>query len=210
MQGLIDLMGGKEKFIEKMDSVFTTAPTYDYSYYGIPIHEITEMLIMNMGQCAHGNQPIQHMPYLYCYAGVPWKTQYHVREIMDKLYTDAPDGLCGDEDNGQTSAWYVFSALGMYPVASSSNQYVLGSPLFKKCTLNLENGNTFIIDARSNSEENYYISKAKLNHKEYTRNFLEHGDIMKGGIFELIMSNLPNKKRGVNSDDFPYSMSKMN
>ena len=206
VQGLIDLMGGKAKFIEKMDSVFVAPPTFDYSYYKKQIHEITEMLIMNMGQYAHGNQPIQHMPYLYNYAGEPWKTQYHVREIMNKLYTPAPDGLCGDEDNGQTSAWYVFSAMGMYSVAPGTNQYVLGAPLFKKITLKLENDKTFVINAKNNSAENLYVQKAKLNGKTYTKNYLNHIDITNGGIFDLKMSSEPNKNKGVNSSDFPYSM----
>ena len=207
VQGLINLMGGKERFISKMDSVFVAAPSFDYSYYGAQIHEITEMLVMNMGQYAHGNQPIQHMPYMYNYAGEPWKTQYHVREIMNKLYTPAPDGLCGDEDNGQTSAWYVFSAMGMYPVAPGTNQYVLGAPLFKKITLNLENGKSFVIQAPNNSLENKYVAKAKLNNFEYTKNFLNHEDIMKGGVFELDMSAEPNKQKGIKMEDFPYSMS---
>jgi predicted alpha-1,2-mannosidase len=207
VQGLIDLMGGKTKFIEKMDSVFVAPPTFDYSYYKKQIHEITEMLIMNMGQYAHGNQPIQHMPYLYNYAGEPWKTQFHVREIMNKLYTPAPDGLCGDEDNGQTSAWYVFSAMGMYSVAPGTNQYVLGAPLFKKSTLKLENGNTFVINAGNNSAENRYVQKAKLNGKTHTKNYLNHSDITNGGTFNLTMSSKPNKSKGVNASDFPYSMS---
>ena len=206
VQGLIDLMGGKNKFIEKMDSVFVAPPTFDYSYYKKQIHEITEMLIMNMGQYAHGNQPIQHMPYLYNYAGEPWKTQYHVREIMNKLYTPAPDGLCGDEDNGQTSAWYVFSAMGMYSVAPGTNQYVLGAPLFKKSTLKLENGKTFVINAGNNSAENLYVQKAKLNGKTHTKTYLNHSDITNGGTFNLTMSSEPNKSKGVNASDFPYSM----
>ena len=207
VEGLIDLMGGKAKFIEKMDSVFVAPPTFDYSYYKKQIHEITEMLIMNMGQYAHGNQPIQHMPYLYNYAGEPWKTQYHVREIMNKLYTPAPDGLCGDEDNGQTSAWYVFSAMGMYSVAPGTNQYVLGAPLFKKITLKLENSKTFVINAPNNSAENLYVQKAKLNGKTYTKNYLNHTDITNGGIFDLKMSSEPNKQKGITVNDFPYSMS---
>lgn len=206
VQGLIDLMGGKTKFIEKMDSVFVAPPTFDYSYYKKQIHEITEMLIMNMGQYAHGNQPIQHMPYLYNYAGEPWKTQYHVREIMNKLYSPAPDGLCGDEDNGQTSAWYVFSAMGMYSVAPGTNQYVLGAPLFKKMTLKLENGKTFVINAGNNSVENRYVQKAKLNGKTHTKTYLNHSDITNGGTFNLRMSSEPNKSKGVNASDFPYSM----
>ena len=128
----LDLMGGKENFVAKLDSVFEVPPVFDYSYYGEVIHEIREMQIMNMGNYAHGNQPIQHMIYLYNYAGQPWKTQYRVREVLDKLYNYTPDGYCGDEDNGQTSAWYVFSALGFYPVTPGTDEYVFGSPLFSK------------------------------------------------------------------------------
>ncbi|MGE0089655.1 MAG: GH92 family glycosyl hydrolase [Bacteroidales bacterium] len=207
IQGLINLMGGNESFVNKLDSVLTAAPTFDYSYYRVQIHEITEMLIMNMGQYAHGNQPIQHMPYLYNYAGQPWKTQALVREIMNKLYLPTPDGLCGDEDNGQTSAWYVFSAMGFYPVCPGSNQYVIGSPLFNKITLNLENGKTFIINAPSNNSENNYIEDTKLNGKVFTKNYLNHQEISNGGIIEFKMSDKPNKNKGTNASDFPYSLS---
>ena len=206
IQGLIDLMGGRDKFINKMDSVFTVAPSFDYSYYGIQIHEITEMLIMNMGQYAHGNQPIQHMPYLYNFAAEPWKTQKLVREIMDKLYTNAPDGLCGDEDNGQTSAWYVFSAMGFYPVCPGSGQYVIGSPLFRKCTLNLENGKSFEIDNPGNCAQKVYIGSMHLNGLDYTKNYLNHSDLLKGGKLEIKMSSLPNKLRGTMTEDLPFSL----
>lgn len=208
IQGLINLMGSKQKFVEKLDSVFLTSPTSDYSYYGFQIHEITEMKIINMGQYAHGNQPIQHMPYLYNYAAQPWKSQYHIRDIMDNLYSSEADGLCGDEDNGQTSAWYVFSALGMYPVTPGSMQYVLGSPLFKKVILSLENGNTFIIHAPNNSASHVYIDKCRLNRKEYSKNYLEHSDIMKGGRIEFVMSAKANKNRGIKKEDAPFSVSR--
>lgn len=207
VEGLKNLMGGNEAFTAKLDSVFTAAPTFDYSYYGVQIHEITEMLIANMGQYAHGNQPIQHMPYLYCYGAQPWKTQWHVREIMDKLYTPNPDGLCGDEDNGQTSAWYVFSAMGMYPVAPGTDEYVLGSPLFKKVTLKLENGKIFTIAAPNNTAETRYIEEATLNGKEYSKNFLKYNTVMEGGNLNFKMSAEPNTKRGTAKEDAPYSMS---
>ena len=131
-QGLIDLMGGKEQFVVMLDSVFSVPPVFDESYYGQVIHEIREMTVMNMGNYAHGNQPIQHMIYLYNYAGQPWKAQYWLREVMNRMYSATPDGYCGDEDNGQTSAWYVFTALGFYPVCPGTDEYVLGAPLFKK------------------------------------------------------------------------------
>src|SRR5690606_17153368 len=197
VEGLMTLMGGEKVFVDMLDSVFSMPPVFDESYYGIVIHEIREMQVMGMGQYAHGNQPIQHMTYLYNYAGEPWKTQYHVRNVMDKLYTPEPDGYCGDEDNGQTSAWYVFSAMGSYPVTPGSDQYVLGSPLFDKITLSLENGNTFNIEAHDNRPGNYYISDASLNGARYDKNWISHADIMKGGKLSFQMSAKPNPKRGV-------------
>ncbi|RYZ15481.1 MAG: glycoside hydrolase family 92 protein, partial [Sphingobacteriales bacterium] len=135
--GLRDLMGGNAAFIGMLDSVFSQPPHFDESGYGGVIHEIREMQIANMGQYAHGNQPIQHMIYLYNYGGQPWKAQYWVRESLNRLYKATPDGYCGDEDNGQTSAWYVFSAMGFYPVTPGTNQYVMGAPLFKKLKFKL-------------------------------------------------------------------------
>ena len=207
INGLINLMGGKKDFVQMLDSVFKLPPTFDESYYGGVIHEIREMQIANMGQYAHGNQPIQHMIYLYNYAGEPWKTQYWVRETMNRMYKPTPDGYCGDEDNGQTSAWYVFSALGFYPVCPATDQYVLGAPLFKKITLNLANGKKFIINAPANNAANKYIQQVQLNGKPYGKNWLSHFTILKGGILEIGMGAKPNKKRGINEADFPYSFS---
>ena len=204
-QGLIDLMGGDEVFVEMLDSVFTVPPHFDESYYGSVIHEIREMTVMNMGNYAHGNQPVQHMIYLYNYAGAPWKAQYWVREVMNRFYTPTPDGYCGDEDNGQTSAWYIFSALGFYPVCPASDEYVMGAPLFKKATIHLENGKTFEINAPENSDENIYIDNLKLNKKNYTRNYITHSEIMRGGKMDVTMSAKPNQKRGTATVDRPYS-----
>jgi predicted alpha-1,2-mannosidase len=206
-QGLINLMGGREKFINKLDSVFITPPTFDCSYYKRQIHEITEMVIVGMGQYAHGNEPVQHGIYLFNYAGEPWKAQKYVRETMDLLYNPYPDGLCGDEDNGQTSAWYVLSAMGFYSVCPGAGQYVFGSPLFNKISLHLENGKTFVINSLNNSRENVYIKSAKLNGKNYTKNFIAHDDIMNGGLLDFKMDKIPNLKRGINKEDFPYSYS---
>lgn len=206
-QGLIDLMGGKREFIHMLDSVFVMPPIFDDSYYGGVIHEIREMQIMNMGQYAHGNQPIQHMIYLYNYAGEPWKAQYWVREVMEKLYTPNPDGYCGDEDNGQTSAWYVFSAMGFYPVCPGSNEYVIGSPLFKKITVKLENGNAIEINAPENSPGKRYIRSISLNGKEYSKNYFKHHDLMNGAKINIKMSETPHKSRGINKENFPYSFS---
>ena len=208
-QGLIDLMGGKKMFITMLDSVFAVPPVFDDSYYGQVIHEIREMTVMNMGNYAHGNQPIQHMIYLYNYAGQPWKAQYWLRQVMDRMYTPGPDGYCGDEDNGQTSAWYVFSALGFYPVCPGTDEYVIGAPLFKKATLHFENGNNLVIDAQNNSKENLYIESLRVNGQESTRNYLKHADLLQGGTIEFKMGSHPNLNRGINDDDAPYSFSSL-
>ena len=208
-QGLIDLMGGKDMFITMLDSVFSVPPVFDESYYGQVIHEILEMTILNMGNYAHGNQPIQHMIYLYNYAGQPWKAQYWLRQVMDRMYTPGPDGYCGDEDNGQTSAWYVFSALGFYPVCPGTDEYVVGAPLFKKATLHLENGNSLIIRATDNNKKNMYIQTMNLNGTEYKKNYLRHEDLLKGGNINFQMGSQPNLNRGTEEESFPYSFSKV-
>jgi predicted alpha-1,2-mannosidase len=205
--GLSDMMGGRKDFVQMLDSVFVMPPTYDESYYGEVIHEIREMQIMNMGQYAHGNQPIQHMLYLYDYAGEPWKTQYWVRQVMNKLYSAQPDGYCGDEDNGQTSAWYVFSAMGFYSVCPGTQQYALGAPLFQKMTLTVDGGRKFIISAPANSGENIYVAGARLNGQVYDRNWIGHFDIRKGGRLDLVMVSQPDKRRGVAPSAYPYSLS---
>ncbi len=207
VQGLIGLMGGKQEFVKMLDSVFIVPPVFDASYYGFVIHEIREMQIMNMGNYAHGNQPIQHMIYLYNYAGEPWKTQYWTREVMKRLYTPAPDGYCGDEDNGQTSAWYVFSAMGFYPVCPGTDQYVLGSPLFQKVTLKLENGKTVTINAPDNSAESRYIQSLSLNGQLYGKNWISHKTLMNGGTLHFRMTATPNKQRGVTAGAYPFSFS---
>ena len=206
-QGLMNLMGGREVFVQMLDSVFAVPPIFDDSYYGQVIHEIREMQVMNMGNYAHGNQPIQHMIYLYNYAGEPWKAQYWLRQVMDRMYTPAPDGYCGDEDNGQTSAWYVFSSLGFYPVCPGTPQYIIGAPLFKKATLQFENGKTLVINAPQNNAENFYIQSMKLNGETYTKNYLDFNELMKGGVWDVEMSNEPNKTRGTQASDLPYSFS---
>ncbi len=207
VQGLIDLMGGDEAFIKQLDNVFEMPPDFDDSYYGKTIHEIREMQIVNMGNYAHGNQPIQHMIYLYNYAGAPYKTQEKIREVLVNLYAATPDGYCGDEDNGQTSAWYVFSALGFYPVTPGVDQYVIGSPLFKKAKLTLENGNEFTIVADKNSKKNQYIESTYLNGEKYSNNFIQFDDIQMGGEFIFELNENPNKNWGSLPENVPYSMS---
>lgn len=207
-QGLINLMGGKQTFVQMLDSVFNVPPLFDDSYYGGVIHEIREMQIMNMGNYAHGNQPIQHMIYMYNYAAQPWKAQYWIREVMDKLYTPQADGYCGDEDNGQTSAWYVFSAMGFYPVCPGANQYVIGTPYFDKMTLHLENGKTMTITAQNCSQENKYIQSLSINGTPSTKNFFTHEQLTQGGNIQYVMGSTPNKQRGINDSDAPYSFTK--
>lgn len=207
-QGLINLMGGKQTFVQMLDSVFNVPPLFDDSYYGGVIHEIREMQIMNMGNYAHGNQPIQHMIYMYNYAGEPWKAQYWIREVMDKLYTAQADGYCGDEDNGQTSAWYVFSAMGFYPVCPGANQYVIGTPYFDKMTLHLENGKTMTITAQNCNQDNKYIQSLSINGTPSTKNFFTHDQLMQGGNIQYVMGSTPNKQRGISDSDAPYSFTK--
>lgn len=207
-QGLINLMGGKQTFVQMLDSVFNVPPLFDDSYYGGVIHEIREMQIMNMGNYAHGNQPIQHMIYMYNYAGEPWKAQYWIREVMDKLYTAQADGYCGDEDNGQTSAWYVFSAMGFYPVCPGANQYVIGTPYFDKMTLHLENGKTMTITAQNCNQDNKYILSLSINGTPSTKNFFTHEQLMQGGNIQYVMGSTPNKQRGISDSDAPYSFTK--
>ena len=206
-QGLIDLMGGDNEYVSMLDSIFTIPPLFDDSYYGRPIHEIREMQVMNMGNYAHGNQPIQHMLYMYDWAGQPWKAQQHVREVMDKFYNSNFDGYCGDEDNGQTSAWYVFSALGFYPVCPASDEYAIGTPLFKKMKVSLPGGKVISLEASENSKDNFYIGGIKLNGKNWTRNYFKHSDLTNGAKIVYSMSAEPVTTRGTATEDKPYSFS---
>lgn len=203
-QGLINLMGGKERFNEMLDSVFLLPPVFDNSYYGFTIHEIREMQVMNMGNYAHGNQPIQHAIYLYGYSGQPWKSQYWIRQVMDRLYTPTPDGYCGDEDNGQTSAWYVFSAMGFYPVCPGTGQYVLGTPYFKSMKLHLENGKQVNILSEG---KGCYVDAMSIDGKEYGHNYLEIEQLRKGANIVYCLSESPNQVRGTQKEDAPYSFS---
>ena len=207
-QGLIDLMGGDEPFSEMMDSVFNIPPVFDDSYYGFPIHEIREMQVMNMGNYAHGNQPIQHFIYLYDWCGQPWKAQARIREVMDKFYTAAPDGYCGDEDNGQTSAWYVFSAMGFYPVCPASGEFAVGTPLFKHVKVNMPSGKSFIVNAPENSNDNFYIGSMKVNGREQDRTFLTYDELAAGASVDFAMTPVPDKSRATSAGARPYSFSR--
>jgi len=207
-QGLINLMGGNENFTAKLDSVFSLPNKVNVGAYGQTIHEMTEMVNANMGQYAHGNQPIQHMIYLYNYAGQPWKAQKWSREVMNRLYNATENGYPGDEDQGQMSSWYVLSALGIYSVCPGTDEYAIGSPVFKKATITLENKNKFTVEAVNNSKENVYIQSATLNGKPYSKNFIKHADIMNGGVLRFEMGSQPQTSRGLAVDDKPFSLTK--
>lgn len=206
-KGLVELLGGDDAFVAKLDSVFTEPNRVNVGSYGGMIHEMTEMVMANMGQYAHGNQPIQHMVYLYNYANQPWKAQYHARNVMYKLYNSTENGYPGDEDQGQTSSWYVLSALGFYSVCPGTDQYVLGSPMFNKITIALEDGKEFIIEADGNSEKNVYIQHAALNGENYTKNYITYHDLVAGGKLSLKMGNQPDTNRGLAEEDKPFSVS---
>lgn len=207
VQGLIDLFGSRERFTEKMDSVFTVSDTVITGTYGGMIHEMTEMQLAGMGQYAHGNQPIQHMPYLYCYAGQPWKTQYLVRKIMDRLYDSSEKGFPGDEDQGGMSSWYVLSAIGLYAVCPGTDEYVIGSPLFGRMTITMENGRKFTIVAENNSAGNVYIQSATLNGLPLDRNYIRYSEIVSGGELHLVMGPEPQTHRGTSPYAAPFSLS---
>lgn len=209
VDGLIDEMGGEETFVEMLDSVFVVPPIYDDSYYNFRIHEITEMQVANMGNYAHGNQPAQHMLYLYDWAGQPWKAQKWIDKVRKELYRATPDGYCGDEDNGQTSAWYVFSSLGFYPVCPGVDQYALGTPLFGNAVIHLENGNDITITAE-NAGSGPYVQDMKINGKTWSHNYVRFDDLMNGADIEVTLGAEPNLKRGTAEEDKPYSYSTEN
>jgi predicted alpha-1,2-mannosidase len=208
IEGLSRLLGGHAPMAAKLDALFAAPNTVKVGTYGTMIHEMTEMVNANMGQYAHGNQPIQHMIYLYNYVGEPWKTQRWVRTIMDRLYGSGPDAYCGDEDNGQTSAWYVMSALGFYPVCPGVPQYAVGSPLFAKATLRMPEGKALVIEASGNDANHPYLGAAALNGKGFSRNWLGHDDLRKGGNIRLQMNDKPNTTRGTRPEDAPFSMTR--
>lgn len=204
---MMKLMGGRKLFVSMLDSVFKMPPVFDESAYGVVIHEIREMQIMNFGQYAHGNQPIQHMIYLYNWAGEPWKTQYWTRQVMSRLYHPTPDGYCGDEDNGQTSAWYLFSALGFYPVCPVTGEYAIGSPLFRKVSIMMENGEKLKLSAPNNKDENIFVNEITLHNQTYEKNYFHHKLLQQGGRIQFNMSAKPNINRGIRQIEYPFSYS---
>ena len=201
VNGLIRNMGGEKSFIAKLDSLFTMhlpeeffAQTEDVTKEGL------------LGGYVQGNEPSHHIPFLYAWTSNPWKTQYWQREIMNKMYRNNIDGLCGNDDCGQMSAWYIFSALGFYPVCPGTDQYVLGAPYLPYIKLNLENGKTFEVKAPKVSDKNRYVKSVKWNGKPYDKGFITQQDIMNGGVLEFEMSPKPNKKRLFTGDNQPYSL----
>ncbi|MBX2843240.1 MAG: GH92 family glycosyl hydrolase [Flammeovirgaceae bacterium] len=198
--GLIELLGGNEAFSQRLDDFFQMTPTITLpKYVGV---------VGTIGQYVHGNQPSHHVAYLYNYALQPWKTQEMTRKVMDQLYRTGPGGLCGNEDMGSLSSWYVLSAMGIYPVTPGSTQYAIGSPIFDNVRLELSEGKTFQISTKKNSTENKYIQSVRLNGKPVNRAWLDHQEIMDGGTIEFTMGSKPNKKWGTNVDAIPFSMSK--
>jgi predicted alpha-1,2-mannosidase len=195
--GLVKLMGGEQACADKLDAVFAAAPTPRAGTYGKPIHEMTEMAAIGMGQYAHGKEPVHHLLYLYDYAGQPWKAQVRLRQTMSWLYQATPDGLCGDEDTGQMSAWYVLRALGIYPVCPGDPEYLIGSPLFDKAMLHLAGGKSFAITARHNVPQEFHIQSAILNGAAFDQTFISHEQITSGGGSEFEMGSAPNEHWGV-------------
>lgn len=206
IKGLETLLGGKDAFVAKLDSVFTRPPKF--SYYDRGFNEVAEMHRAGFGQYAHGNQPAQHLPYLYAYVGEPWKTQYWTRKVMDCLYDSTQDGYPGDEDNGQTSSWYLFSAMGFYPVCPGTGEYVLGSPLFERVDINLRDGKVFTVEAKGNSYDKRFVSSCELNGKKYGKTYVTHDDIVRGGVLKMTMSERPARNVVYADEDLPYSLSR--
>jgi predicted alpha-1,2-mannosidase len=191
--GLIELMGGREAFITKLDSLFTTDSKIDGTNVSADISGL-------IGQYAHGNEPSHHISHLYNYAGQPWKTQEMVDSILQTLYSNNPDGLSGNEDCGQMSAWYILNAMGFYSVTPGDPIYSIGRPLFNSMTITLENGKQFKIEAKGNSIENKYILSATMNGTPLNRAFFNHGDIINGGRLVLKMGSVPSKEWGVTNN----------
>jgi len=203
--GLIQLMGGDLAFAKNLDTMFAMGSEVHVGTYHFMIHEMNEMVAQNLGQYAHGNEPVHHVIYLYDYAGQPWKTQARIRQVMDWLYQSTPDGLSGDEDTGQMSAWYVWSALGIYPVCPGTPDYLFGSPLFNKATLNLANGKTFEIVATNNGPQEFFIDGATLNGGAFDKIYITHDQISRGGRLVFQMASFPNYRWAVSPESRPPS-----
>ena len=196
IQTVINSIGGDEEFNKWLDDLFTAEIE--------EIHGDSDVSGL-IGQYAHGNEPSHHMAYLYNFSGQPWKSQYRINEIMTTLYNSKPEGLCGNEDCGQMSAWYVLSAMGFYSVTPGGTQYVLGTPAFEKVTIHNDNGNDFVISAKNHSKENYYVASITKDGQSYEKTFLDHSTITKGGALEFTMSDTPVKTWNIAKEARPKS-----
>jgi predicted alpha-1,2-mannosidase len=205
--GLASLLGGNEKLCAKLDQMLAMPPTFHVGGYETVIHEMTEMAVAHFGQYAHSNEPVFHVLYLFAAAGEPWKTEYWTRKVCNDLYNATPQGFCGDEDTGSMASWYILSSLGFYPLCPGDPNYVLTSPLFPKATLHLPNGNTFTITAANNSAENVYVQSRQINGADYSKTFIPHATLTRGGEMQLEMSSSPNR-RSLSNNELPYSASK--
>ncbi len=201
VMGVMELMGGEKEFVRKLDELF--AMHLPEEYYEANEDITSDCLI---GGYVHGNEPSHHIPYLYAWTSQPWKTQYWVREIMNRMYKNHIRGLSGNDDCGQMSAWYLFTAMGFYPVCPGTDQYVIGAPYLPYIKLSLPNGKTFEIKAKGVSDKKRYVKAVLLNGKPYSKMYITHSDIVNGGVIEFIMSDKPNKNRGINKNDKPYSL----
>ncbi|MCK5279643.1 MAG: GH92 family glycosyl hydrolase, partial [Cyclobacteriaceae bacterium] len=198
--GLIELLGGNEKFTNRLDEFFTMSPTISLpKYVGV---------VGTIGQYVQGNQPSHHVAYMYNYAQKPWKSQEMARKVTEQLYRAGQGGLCGNEDMGSLSSWYILSAMGFYPVTPGQTQYAIGSPLFEEVSIQLAEGKSFKISAVNNSPQNIYIQSASLNGEKINRCWIDHSEIMNGGTLKFVMGPEPNKNWGSSSESVPYSMSK--
>lgn len=207
VQGLINLIGGDAAFVAKLDQLLATPPEFKVGTYGTVIHEMQEMVACNMGQYAHGNEPVHHVLYLYAFAGAPWKAAPHIRKVVDTLYNPSPKGYCGDEDNGQMSAWYIFSTLGFYPVTPGTPQYIVGTPRFPRVEIDLANGSTLVINAPNNNSSTPFVRRISLNQTQLDRAWLNHAELMQGGELTFDMGATPNTNWATAPASRPYSLS---
>jgi predicted alpha-1,2-mannosidase len=203
VRGLARLVGGDAKLIHWLDALFemqvddaSIAATEDVTRAGM------------IGNYVHGNEPSHHVPYMYCHLGQPWKTQARVRQIMREMYRPQPDGLCGNDDVGQMSAWYVFSALGFYPVTPGSGQYVLGSPAVERAEVELDGDRTLVVTVENQSPDNVYVERVMLNGDPLDRSFVTHDELVAGGELRFVMSSTPNRERAIGAAATPFSVSR--
>jgi predicted alpha-1,2-mannosidase len=197
----MDLMGGEKVFVQRLDDIF--GMHLPEEYYAANEDITIDCLV---GGYVHGNEPSHHVPYLYAWTSQPWKSQYWLRDIMNRMYRNDIRGLGGNDDCGQMSAWYIFSAMGFYPICPGTDQYVLGAPYLPYLRLTLPGGRVLEIKAPAVSDENRYVKALYINGEKYDRMYVTHQDILNGGTWEFVMDSKPNKKRGVSTDAKPYSL----